>query len=61
MQQRMSEKQTPIAYEEMAELQQELMEENFRLRNEVTRIERMFEKIERSNRENKQERLKIRE
>lgn len=37
------------------------MDENSRLRNEVTRIERMFEKIERSNRENKQERLKLRE
>lgn len=47
--------------EDMADLQQDLIDENLRLRNEVQRIEKMFEKIEKSNRQNKQERAKIRD
>lgn len=47
--------------EEMAELQQELIDENKRLRNEMHRIEQMFEKIETNNRQNKLERARLKE
>jgi hypothetical protein len=47
--------------EDMAELQQDLIDENSRLRQEVQRIETMFEKIEKTNRQNKLERAHIKE
>lgn len=47
--------------EEMADLQQDLMDENTRLRNEMQRIETMFEKITKTNRINKLERNRLKE
>jgi hypothetical protein len=45
----------------MAELQQDLIEENSRLRHEVQRIEKMSAEIEKTNRQNKKDRARLRE